>query len=140
MSWNIRRTQHDRSTLAICTAVILAAAVAVTAPWVRASEQTTPVDKPAAEMMMDHSKMGGMKHIEGMSMTGDVNFDFATNMRKHHQMGVSMARALIKDSNDVELVRLSRDIITAQNKEIAVLDLWLKANKKPVAMAEPKTK
>ena len=138
MSRIIRRTQHDRSTLAICTAVILAAALAVTAPWAQAGEQMKPMDKPTATTAMDHSSIAGMPHSAGMSMTGNVEFDFATNMRKHHQMGVSMSRALIKNSKDVELVRLSRAIITAQNKEIATLDRWLKANKKPVAMSAPK--
>jgi uncharacterized protein (DUF305 family) len=35
--------------------------------------------------------MGGMKHMEGMSMTGDADYDFAANMRKHHQMAVEMS-------------------------------------------------
>lgn len=72
-----------------------------------------------------------MKQMGGMSMTGDVDYDFAANMRMHHQMAVEMSQAELKNGKNPEMLRMAKDIIAAQKKEIAVLDQWIKANKKP---------
>ncbi len=130
---------------------VLAAAILATAPtWAMASDAakagampstTAPMDHskmgamPSTMAPMDHSKMAGMKHEdcpmhkEGMSMTGDVDHDFAANMRMHHQMAVKMSQAEIKNGKNPQMVRMAKDIITAQNKEIVVLDKWLAAHK-----------
>ncbi|SEC54221.1 protein of unknown function [Pseudomonas proteolytica] len=72
-----------------------------------------------------------MKQMGGMSMTGDVDYDFAANMRMHHQMAVEMAQAELQNGKNPEMLRMAKDIIAAQKKEIAVFDQWIKANKKP---------
>lgn len=141
MSQKIQLTSPRRLGTSTRIAVFAAAIFAIAPTWAMASDAAKPGAAPMASM--DHSKMQGMKHedcskhMEGMSMTGDINVDFAKNMRMHHQMAVTMARAQIKDSKDAQLIKLSRSIITAQNKEIATLDAWLNANKqrasKPVA-------
>ena len=64
-------------------------------------------------------------------MTGDVDYDFAVNMRMHHQMAVDMSQAQLKSGKSPKLRSLATNIIAAQKKEIAVLDLWLKTAKKP---------
>jgi uncharacterized protein (DUF305 family) len=79
---------------------------------------------------MDHSKMG-MKHMDGMSMTGDTDYDFAANMRMHHQMAVDMSEAELKNGENPEMLQMAKSIIAAQKKEIAELDRWLAAHKKP---------
>ncbi|PMV97108.1 DUF305 domain-containing protein [Pseudomonas sp. GW456-12-10-14-TSB6] len=85
---------------------------------------------------MDHSKkdgmkdMGGMKHMEGISMTGDVDYDFAANIRMHHQMAVHMSQAELKNGKDPQMLQVAKDIIAAQKKENAVFDRWMKAHKK----------
>lgn len=75
--------------------------------------------------------MGGMKHMEGMSMTGDADYDFAANMRKHHQMAVEMSEAQLKKGKNPEMLEMAKNIIAAQKKEIAELDRWLAAHKGP---------
>ncbi|MDM4771390.1 DUF305 domain-containing protein [Solimonas sp. SE-A11] len=75
--------------------------------------------------------MGGMKHMEGMSMTGDADYDFAANMRKHHQMAVEMSEAELKKGKNPEMLEMAKNIIAAQKKEIAELDRWLAAHKGP---------
>lgn len=130
--------QLNRSVSSTCVAAMAAAVLALASTCVAAQEPMKAgmnmKDTPAA---MDHSKMTGMHQMEGMSMTGDVDVDFAKNMRMHHQMAVTMARAQIKDSKDAQLIKLSRTIITAQNKEIATLDAWLNTNKQRVSKAAP---
>jgi len=126
----------NRAMSTACAAAMAAAILALASTSVAAHEPMK-ADMKDTSAAMDHSKMTGMPHMEGMSMTGDVDVDFAKNMRMHHQMAVTMARAQIKNSKDAQLIKLSRTIITAQNKEIATLDAWLNANKqrasKPVA-------
>lgn len=78
---------------------------------------------------MDHSKM------DGMTKTGDVDYDFAANMRQHHQMAVDMSQAELKTGKDPQLLRMAKEIIVTQNKEIAVLDKWITANQKSVTKA-----
>lgn len=138
MSQQNRLTRSNRFTLSVCSMAIAAAVMAVTP--MRASADETPHEHDAKSMPADHhSKMGGMKHMDGMSMTGDVDYDFAANMRMHHQMAVDMSQAQIKNGKNAEMLKMAKDIIGAQKKEIAELDRWLAAHKKPSA-AMPKSK
>ena len=93
-----------------------------------AADATKPAGANGGEGMKD---MGGMKPMDGMSMTGDADYDFATNMRKHHQMAVEMSEAELKKSKHPEMLEMAKNIIAAQKKEIAELDRWLAAHKKP---------
>lgn len=80
--------------------------------------------------------MAGGMQMHGMSRTGDVDHDFAANMRRHHEMAVQMAQAQIKDGRDPEMTRLARDIVAAQQTEIGVLDRWLAAHELATPKAE----
>lgn len=51
--------------------------------------------------------------------------DFAAQMVPHHQSAVEMAKVYIQYGKDTVLQKLSRDIITAQEKEINWLRTWL---------------
>ncbi len=66
-----------------------------------------------------------MKH---MTMTGKPGVDFAAMMIPHHQAAIDMAKAYLASAEkDAELVKLSQDIIAAQEREIAFLRKWLAA-------------
>lgn len=67
-----------------------------------------------------------------MSMTGDADYDFAVNMRKHHQMALDMAQKELKNGKDAQLKQMANDIIASQTKEIAAFDQWVKAHPKPM--------
>lgn len=137
MSQSSKNTRSNRYTL-IASAVAMAAILAMAPTWSDAHEPAMSASKPMPAGQMDHSRMAGMQHMAGMSMTGDVDHDFATNMRKHHQMGVDMAQAQIKSGKSAEMRRMAQNIITAQKKEIAALDRWLAAHKKAMAAGNPK--
>ncbi len=75
-------------------------------------------------------KAAMMKMMDGMPMmkfTGDADLDFMIHMRPHHQLAVDMAKVDLANGKDAEVKKLAQDIITAQEKEIAVIDAWLKA-------------
>ena len=101
-------------------------------------------DQMHEEMAAKHAKMHesmamkGEMPMHGMSHTGNVDHDFAANMRMHHKMGVRMAQAQIKDGKDPEMMRVAKDIVSAQEAEIKALDSWLEAHKMAMPMAAPK--
>lgn len=62
----------------------------------------------------------------GMEMTGKPGVDFALMMIPHHQSAIDMAEAYLESGEgDAELVKLSEEIISAQEGEIAFLKSWL---------------
>ncbi|MGF1925322.1 MAG: DUF305 domain-containing protein [Bacteroidia bacterium] len=63
-----------------------------------------------------------------MLSSGDPNLDFAMMMTVHHQGAINFSKLLLKCGNDCELLNLARNIISAQQKEIAQLNGWLDEN------------
>lgn len=151
MSPQIQESPSKRLIFTLTISIILTSILAIVPLWAGAAEPMKTTTKPVPTAPMDHSKMegmkdmkhmeamkdmGGMKHMEGMSMTGDVDYDFAVNMRMHHQMAVDMSQALLKNGKSPKLRTMASNIIAAQKKEIAELDLWIKSTKKPVAISK----
>ncbi len=137
MSQQSKLTRPNRSTLSACAMTIAVAVMTTTAACSKTPEPAPHDAKSMPSEPMDHSKMdgmhdmAGMKHMDGMSMTGDTDYDFAANMRTHHQMAVDMSEAELKNGKNPEMLQMAKDIIAAQQKEIAELDQWLAAHKKP---------
>jgi uncharacterized protein (DUF305 family) len=109
------------------------------------AQQTTPM--PGMDMMgmMDMKMMmpspadsaatagykaAMMKMMMPMTpYTGDADVDFMTQMKPHHQAAIDMAKVELANGKDAETKALAQAIITAQEKEIAVIDAWLKKKK-----------
>ena len=67
--------------------------------------------------------------MKAMDMTGQPGIDFALMMIPHHQSAIDMAKAYLESGeNDPELVKLSQEIVAAQESEIAFLRGWLAKN------------
>lgn len=77
-------------------------------------------------MDMDDMMKGMMMNLQGK--TGD-DFDkaFLAEMIMHHQGAVVMAEMVLKTSKRPELLQLANDIISAQTKEIGMMQDWQKA-------------
>ncbi len=108
----------------------------------------------AAPAAMDHSKMGhgaapaasgaaetlatkafkaaNDKMHGGMNIpfSGNADTDFVKGMIPHHQGAVDMAKIVLEHGKDPALKKLARDIIKAQDKEIAFMNRWLAKNAK----------
>ena len=88
-----------------------------------------PSDSPSTKGY----KAAMMKTMEGMPMmkfTGDADIDFMIHMRSHHQGAIDMAKVVLANGKDAEVKKLAQDIVTAQEKEIGVINAWLKAKGK----------
>ncbi|MEK7564268.1 MAG: DUF305 domain-containing protein [Patescibacteria group bacterium] len=72
------------------------------------------------------SMMGGM--MAGLQgKTGDAfDKEFLAQMIVHHQGAVEMAKAVLATSKRPELIKLANDIISAQTKEIGMMQEWQK--------------
>ena len=74
------------------------------------------------ESMMD----GMMASLQGKK--GDAfDKEFLAEMIVHHQGAVEMAKAVLANSKRPELIQLANDIISAQTKEIGMMQDWQKA-------------
>jgi len=92
---------------------------APTAKFVASSEKTFN------QLMSD--AMGVMHTgMHTAPQTGDPDHDFVTMMIPHHQGAIDMAKALLLYGKDPQLGRLAQEIITDQQSEIQLMQLWLK--------------
>jgi uncharacterized protein (DUF305 family) len=61
-----------------------------------------------------------------IAYSGNPDTDFVRSMIPHHQGAVDMARIELQHGKDPELKKLAQEIVSAQEKEIAFLQGWLK--------------
>ena len=92
------------------------------APAAAAKDSTATAAFKAANMKM-HKDMD-------IAFTGDVDADFVRGMIPHHQGAIDMARIMLAHGKDPALKALATSIIADQEKEIAQMRGWLKANGK----------
>ena len=117
-------------------AILIAAALLAASPAMAQSDHSGHgAGQTVPPMMSEASKayMDAMAAMEAamtnMSMTGKPGADFALMMISHHQSAIDMAQAYLDSGeDDPELVELSKEIIAAQEKEIAFLKDWLARN------------
>ncbi|MDO9360250.1 MAG: DUF305 domain-containing protein [Polaromonas sp.] len=69
--------------------------------------------------------------MASMRMSGDADIDFAKMMRIHHIGAIDMAEAQLQGGKNPQMLKLAREIIAAQNQEIAVFDRFLASKGHP---------
>lgn len=117
--------------------VCLAVAFAVAAPLPTASAHEDASSKSAHSgnsMEMHKNMMKGMKEMQGMKPSGNMDHDFAMMMRHHHQQGVEMAQHELKHGKDPKMREMAQKILDSQKKEIAEFDEWMKSNPRASGM------
>lgn len=90
---------------------------------------SAPMHGGAGHMDMHESMRRGAQAMQDMKPTGDVDRDFATMMRMHHQQAVEMSQAYLKQAKSPEMKQMAQKIIRDQKREIAQFDKWLRAQK-----------
>jgi len=90
-----------------------------TAKFVASTEKTFGQLMSEAMTAMDEGMHNG-------EYTEKPDHDFVTMMIPHHQGAIDMAKALLLYGKDPRLRRLAQEIITDQQSEIQLMQLWLK--------------
>ena len=73
------------------------------------------------------SSMDKMHHaMSSVSPSRDTDEDFVRLMIPHHQAAIDMARTELLLGKNPQLHRLAQEIITDQQSEIDLMELWLK--------------
>lgn len=115
-------------------AALVLTAVAAGGPAV-AQSRAAPTPMPGAAMPMqpgagatDGSMMAAMekmsKDMAAAPMTGDADQDFVAMMIPHHQGAIDMAKYELAHGKDPATRKLARDIVAAQEREIAGMKAW----------------
>ena len=89
------------------------------------AEFTASTDKTFDQLMADAMSVMH-KGMHTAPQTGDPDRDFVTMMIPHHQGAIDMAKALLLSGKDSQMRRLAQEIITDQQSEIQLMQLWLK--------------
>ena len=66
------------------------------------------------------------RDMHNAQYSGDADHDFVTMMIPHHQGAIDMAKAVLLYGKDPQMRRLAQEIITDQQSEIQLMQLWLK--------------
>ena len=111
----------------VLSVLSMAAAVPVLAQQPAPAPGMTMPVKPAvtpvqASMMSAMDKMS--KDMAAVPMTGDADRDFAGMMIPHHQGAIDMAKFELAHGKDPAMLKLARDVVAAQNREMAEMNAW----------------
>ncbi len=85
---------------------------------------TVPVGPAWSELNLITQKM----HVAMASVapSGKSDVDFVKLMLPHHQAAIDMAKTQLLYGKDPQVRRLAQEIITDQQSEIELMQLWLK--------------
>lgn len=111
--------------LAACLSI--AGALAAWLPNAEAHEAPAKVAASGPSMEMHQSMMKGMKEMQGMKPSGNMDRDFAMMMRHHHVQAMEMAQYELTHGKDAKMREMAQKILDSQKKEIAEFDEWLKS-------------
>jgi uncharacterized protein (DUF305 family) len=74
--------------------------------------------------------MGSMDRMHAamasVEPSGDSDADFVKLMLPHHQAAIDMAKTQLMRGKDPQVRRLAQEILTDQDSEIQLMQLWLK--------------
>jgi Domain of unknown function (DUF305) len=96
-----------------------------------APQQTPRLDRGNAAVSPEwHALQESMEKMHAAMMSAgssaDSDKDFVRLMLPHHQAALDMARTELMYGNDPQMRRLAQEIITDQQSEIELMQLWLK--------------
>lgn len=94
-------------------------------------QQESHSDNGEASVNSDWSDLvGGVNrmHLAMSSVvrSGDSDVDFVRLMLPHHQAAIDMARTQLMYGKDPQMRRLAQEIITDQQSEIQLMQMWLR--------------
>ncbi len=114
--------------------ILLCVLAGIPLAGLRAEDRT--MGPAGAGRKADTSMMAGMRSMQQSMdrapVTGDPDRDFVSMMMPHHRGAIEMAKVELRYGRDPELRRLARDVVAAQQREIAEMDRWAASHPEPV--------
>src|ERR1700732_455022 len=106
--------------------------------WGQDSHSQTSVSKPKSKW----SELVGRMHVMHAAMTsvqptGDNDADFVRLMLPHHQAAIDMAKTQLLYGQDPQMRSLAQEIITDQQSEIELMQLWLRQREAKALTVKP---
>src|SRR5262249_48339305 len=85
-------------------------------------------DKPLSPEWVSFQESVEKMHSVMMSTksSNDSDLDFVKLMLPHHQAAIEMAKIQLMYGKDAQIRRLAQEIITDQQSEIELMELWVK--------------
>ena len=112
--------------LAIVSILFCAIAIPAQQAMHKHASGKSPSEPAWVELQASMEKMhAAMTSIEP---TGNCDADFVKLMIPHHQAAIDMAKTQLLHGKDPQMRRLAQEIITDQQSEIELMNLWLKQN------------
>ena len=125
-------SKHSSRRLALGASAAVLCLVANVAQAQQSSANMPAMSASAASMhekggdAFSQSMMNGMQKMQAMKPSGDTDKDFAMMMRMHHHQALDMAQIELSQGKSGEMKAMARKIISAQKREIAEFDSWVK--------------
>lgn len=127
------KTQTYSFTHSLTCTVLLSVCLFATAGHAQTPVKSAAPSHSTAGAHAGHGDMKAMMKgmnddMANMTMSGNPDLDFARMMRIHHIGALDMANAQLKEGKDPKMLKLAREIVVAQKKEIAFMDKFIAAH------------
>jgi uncharacterized protein (DUF305 family) len=119
-------TLGRRTALPLITATLIAGMTGMRAYPQHSHNASQPASSGPAWSELQHSMESMHEAMSSLKSTGNNDEDFVRLMLPHHQAALEMAKAELLHGQDPQMRRLAQEIITDQESEIELMQLWLR--------------
>lgn len=122
----LRTPFGHRRALPVIIATLIAAMTGVPVYPQHSHGASQPATGGPAWSELRHSMQAMHETMSSVKSTGNNDVDFVRLMLPHHQAAIDMAKAELLHGEDPQMRRLAQEIITDQQSEIDLMQLWLR--------------
>jgi uncharacterized protein (DUF305 family) len=119
-------TLGRRAALPVITAILIAGMAGMRAHPQHSHSDFQAASGDPAWPELQHSMESMHEALSSLKSTGNNDEDFVQLMLPHHQAAIDMAKVELMHGRDPQMRRLAQEIITDQESEIELMQLWLR--------------
>ena len=108
----------------VIISTLLCVAIQAQQPMHKHSGKESANDPAWSELQSSMERMH--RAMSSIEASGNSDVDFVKIMIPHHQAAIDMAKTQLLFGKDPQMRRLAQEIITDQQSEIELMNLWLK--------------
>jgi uncharacterized protein (DUF305 family) len=114
-----------RTALPVITATLIAGMTGIPAYSQHSHSDSQAASGGPAWSELQQSMESMHEALSSLKSTGNNDEDFIQMMLPHHQAAIDMAKVELMHGQDPQMRRLAQEIITDQESEIELMQLWL---------------